>query len=169
MSEQPRLIALIVAMDENRLIGRGNTLPWRLPNDLQQFKRSTLGKTVLMGRKTWESLGRPLPGRPNWVVSRDPAFAPQGARVFGSVEAALAAHEQGELVVIGGGELYRQTLPLSQRLYLTQVLTRIEPAQPGDVHFPAFDPGAFRQVSREDHPPDERHAHAYRFLAFERR
>lgn len=168
MNAAGRSIALIVAMDENRLIGRAGALPWRLPNDLQHFKRHTLGKTVLMGRKTWDSLGRPLPGRDNWVVSRDPAFAPAGARVFSSVDAALAAHAQGELMVIGGGELYRQLLPRADRLILTRVQTRIEPSQPGDVQFPEFDPQAFRQTACEEHPADERHAHPYRFLILER-
>ena len=169
MSEGEKSIALIVAMDQNRLIGRDGTLPWRLPNDLQHFKRNTLGKTVLMGRKTWNSLGRALPGRDNWVVSRDPQFGPPGARAFANLQDALAAHVQGELMVIGGGELYRQTLPLARRLYLTQVLTRIEPARVGDVHFPEWDAAAFRETQSEDHAADERHAHAYRFLNLERR
>lgn len=162
------MLSLIVAMDEAGLIGRDGGLPWRLPNDLAHFKRLTLGKTILMGRRTWDSLGRPLPGRDNWVVSRDPAFAPQGARVFGTVDAALAAHAGGELMVIGGADLYRQTLARVQKLYLTQVLARLAP-QGGDVQFPAFDPAAFRETAREDLPADERHAYPYRFLSFERR
>lgn len=164
-----RSISLIVAMDENRLIGRRDgSLPWRLPNDLAHFKRSTLGKAVLMGRKTWDSIGRPLPGRENWVLSRDAAFAPEGVRVFGSLDAALAAHRSGELVVMGGAEIYRQALPLVQTLYLTEVLARIEP-QDGDVHFPPFDRAAFRELLCEDHPADARNAYAHRFLRCERR
>lgn len=164
-----RSISLIVAMDENRLIGRRDgSLPWRLPNDLAHFKRGTLGKTVLMGRKTWDSIGRPLPGRENWVLSRDAAFAPEGVRVFGSLDAALAAHRSGELVVMGGAEIYRQALPLVQTLYLTEVLARIEP-QDGDVRFPPFDRAAFRELSCEDHPADARNAYAHRFLRCERR
>ena len=164
-----RRISLIVAMDENGLIGRRDgSLPWRLPNDLAHFKRSTLGKTVLMGRKTWDSIGRPLPGRDNWVLSRDPAFAPPGTRVFDSLDAALAAQGQGELVVMGGADIYRQAMPAVQALYLTEVLARIEP-QEGDVHFPPFDRAAFRVLSCEDHPADARNAHAHRFLHCERR
>lgn len=157
-------ISLIVALDDRNLIGRGGDLPWRLPNDLKHFKATTLGKTVLMGRKTWDSLGRPLPGRDNWVVSRDPAFLPAGARAFRDLESALAAHAGGELMVIGGGEIYRQTLPLADRLYLTRVHAQVE----GDAWFPAFDPAAFVEIAREDHPADERHAHAYSFLTLER-
>jgi dihydrofolate reductase len=164
-----RSIGLIAALDLNRLIGRDGTLPWRLPNDLAHFKRLTLGKTVLMGRKTWDSLGRPLPGRDNWVVSRAADFAPAGARVFASIEAALDAHAQGELMVIGGAELYRQTLDRAERLYLTQVLARIEGHGAADVHFPAFDPADFEERTREDHAQDARHAHPYRFLTLQRR
>lgn len=162
-------LSLIVAMDQNRLIGRDGGLPWRLPNDLAHFKRLTLGKTILMGRRTWDSLGRPLPGRDNWVVSRDPAFAPAGARAFASLAAALAARRGGELMVIGGTELYRQTLPSVQRLYLTQVLATLEPGGAGDVHFPDYDLAEFRECEREDHAADERHAYPYRFLTLERR
>lgn len=163
-----RSLSLIVAMDEAQLIGRDGGLPWRLPNDLAHFKRVTLGKTILMGRRTWDSLGRPLPGRDNWVVSRDASFAPRGARVFTALDDALAAHLSGELMVIGGAELYRQTLAQAQTLYLTQVLARLEP-RVRDVQFPAFDPRAFRETAREDHPADERHAYPYRFLRLERR
>lgn len=166
-SENKKL-SLIVAMDEAGLIGREGRLPWHLPNDLAHFKRLTLGKTVLMGRRTWDSLGRPLPGRDNWVLSRDPEFAPSGARVFESLDAALAAGEGRELVVIGGAELYRQALPMARRLYLTRVLTRIEGARPGDVHFPTYDPASFRELEREDRPADDRHAHPYRFLTLDR-
>lgn len=164
-----RSLSLIVAMDRNRLIGRNGSLPWRLPNDLAHFRRLTLGKTILMGRRTWDSLGRPLPGRDNWVLTRDPAFAPAGARVFASVDAALDAHANGELMVIGGAELYRQTLASAQRLYLTQVLAALAPTDANDVHFPEFDATAFREIGREDHAADERHAYPYRFLTLERR
>lgn len=157
-------ISLIVAMDEGGLIGRDNALPWRLPEDLKFFKRTTLGKTVLMGRKTWDSLGKPLPDRQNWVLSRDPAFAPAGARVFRSLQDALAAHAGGELMVIGGAQLFREALPLAQRIYLTRVHARLE----GDVRFPQFDAAHFRETSREDRPADERHAYPYSFLTLER-
>lgn len=160
---------LIVALDENGLIGRGNTLPWRLPDDLAHFKRLTLGKIVLMGRKTWDSLGRPLPGRDNWVLSRDPAFSAVGARRFGTLNEALEAARGRELMVIGGAELYRQALPYCASLYLTEVQTRIAPAGAGDVHFPAFDRSAYHVTSREVHPADERHAYPYHFVRLDRR
>lgn len=158
------MISLIVAMDRNRLIGRNGELPWRLPNDLKHFKRSTLGKTVLMGRKTWDSLGRPLPERENWVLTRDRGFAAEGARVFHDLDAALAAHGDGELMVIGGAELYRQVLPKATRLYLTEVDAAVE----GDAWFPQFDRQQWRTVHEESHQPDERHAWPYRFLTLER-
>ena len=153
-------------MDRRRLIGRDNGLPWRLPDDLRQFKRLTVGKTILMGRKTWDSLGRPLPERDNWVLSRDPAFSPAGARVFATLDAAIAAHRGGELMVIGGAELYRQTLPRAQRLYLTEVDAEVAG---GDAWFPAFDRREWRELASEPHPADERHAYPFRFVTLERR
>ncbi len=195
------MISLIVAMDRNRLIGRNGELPWRLPNDLKHFKRTTLGKTVLMGRKTWDSLGRPLPERENWVLTRDAGFAAEGARVFHDLDTALAAHAaerpaplsltppsappmvppspaererdigrpaadlgSGELMVIGGAELYRQVLPKATRLYLTEVDAAVD----GDAWFPLFDRTQWRAVHEESHQPDERHAWPYRFLTLER-
>lgn len=164
-----RSVSLIVAMDQAGLIGRGLDLPWRLPADLAHFKRTTMGKTVLMGRLTWQSIGKPLPGRENWVVTRDPSFRAEGARVFDSLDAALAAHTHGELMVIGGADLYRQTLPLARRIYLTEVLANLGPAKADDVRLPAFDRSAFRQIEREEHAADDRHAHAFRFVTLERR
>ena len=128
-----RIISLIVACDDNRLIGRDGDLPWRLPNDLRHFKALTLGKTVLMGRKTWVSLGRPLPQRENWVLTREAGFDAPGARVFTTLQEALAAHTAGELMVIGGADLYRQTLPLAQRLYLTRVHAVLRRSAPEDA------------------------------------
>ena len=159
-----RRISLIFAMDENRLIGAGGKLPWRLPNDLKFFKSLTLGKTVLMGRKTWDSIGKPLPGRDNWVLTRDAEFHPAGVRIFPTLHAVLAAHGEGELMVIGGAELYRLTLPLAQRIYLTHVHARLA----GDTWFPEFDPKAWREVEREEHAADERHAHGYSFVTLQR-
>jgi dihydrofolate reductase len=114
------IISLIAAMAGNRTIGRDNALPWRLPEDLRHFKATTLGKPVIMGRKTWESLGRPLPGRRNVVVSRNPDYRPEGGELTGSLAEAIAATaDADEVFVIGGAELYRQALPSAQRLYLT--------------------------------------------------
>lgn len=162
-----RSICLIVAMDDNRLIGRNGGLPWRLPDDLKRFKALTLGKTVLMGRRTWDSLYvQPLPGRANWVVSRDPAFRPAGATVFPSIDAALAAHREGELMVIGGELVYRQLLPFADRIQLTRVHARLEG---GDAWFPEIDPEQWRETGREPHAADARHALAFEFVQLDRK
>lgn len=161
---QGKSISLIVAMDENRLIGRGDGLPWRLPNDLKHFKAHTVGKTILMGRKTWDTLKQPLPLRDNWVLTRDTSFNAAGCRVFADVDSVLAAHTSGELMVVGGGEIYRQMLPYTDRFYLTLVHTR----EQGDAWFPEYDVRMYREVTREDHPADERHAFAYSFITLER-
>lgn len=159
------MISLIVAYGRNRVIGLEGDLPWRLPNDLKHFKQLTLGKTVLMGRKTWISLGRPLPQRENWVLTRDLAFADPGCRVFHSVEEALAAHDDGELMVIGGAELYRQLIDRADRLYVTEV----DASPEGDAWFPALEDGDWTPVERVVHAPDERHAYGYTFLTLDRR
>lgn len=158
-------LSLIVAHDLDGVIGRDGDLPWRLPNDLQHFKKLTLGNTVLMGRRTWDSLPKkPLPGRDNWVLSRDASFAAEGARGFTSLQQALLEPCTGERFVIGGAELYRQALPLVQRLYLTLVQARVT----GDTHFPAYRREDWRLVQREDYLADERHPHAYSFITLER-
>lgn len=157
-------ISLVVAMDEAGVIGRDGALPWRLPEDLKHFRRLTLGKTVLMGRKTWDSLGKPLEGRRNWVLSRDPSFHPPGCEVFATLEQVLAASDAGELVVIGGAELYRQLLPMARTIHLTRVHARLA----GDTTFPPWNAAEFRQTAVVDHPADPRHAHAYSFVTLER-
>ena len=142
------MIALIAAVAANRAIGRGQQLLWRLPEDLRHFRQTTRGKPVIMGRKTWESLPpvfRPLPGRRNIVVSRDPAYQPAGAMLAGSVDEAIRlAGDADEVFVIGGEELYRQTLPLASRLYLTEIAAE----SPADAFFPELSPGEWREVSR---------------------
>ena len=157
-------ISLVVAMDENRLIGRAGQLPWRLPEDLKHFRRLTLGKIILMGRKTFSSLGKPLDQRDNWVLSREPGFKAEGCRVFAGLDAALALHDGGELMVIGGAEVYRQTLPQAQKLHITRVHARLE----GDTWFPEFNAADFKETARSDHPADFRHAHPYSFITLER-
>ncbi len=149
---------MIAAMASNRVIGIDNRLPWRLPADLRHFKAMTLGKPVIMGRKTWDSLGRPLPGRLNLVVSRQSGLQLEGAEVLPSLEAAIArasewASEQGvdELMLIGGAELYRQAQPLARRLYLTRVA--LEPA--GDAWFPELDAG-WQRVSCSEQAAEAR-------------
>lgn len=156
-------LSLIAAMANRRVIGRDNTLPWRLPEDLQHFKRTTLGKPVIMGRKTWESLGRPLPGRRNIVVSRNPDYLPVGGELASSLEAAMAATaDVDEAFVIGGADLYRQALPLAQRIYLTEIAGDYA----GDAHFPEFSAGDWREVSRESHTSSD--GIAYAFVLYQR-
>lgn len=159
-------LTLIAAVGDNGVIGVAGGLPWRLPADLQHFKALTLGKPVLMGRRTWDSLGRPLPGRRNLVVTRQAGFQAPGAEIFATVEAALAAvADQPEVMVIGGGELYAQLLPRAAALELTEVAASVD----GDAWFPAFDAQHWPVVSRETHAADERHAYAYTFVRRERR
>lgn len=160
------MISLIVAMDRNRLIGRGNALPWHLPADLAHFKAITMGKPIVMGRKTYESIGRPLPGRHNIVVSRNPAFDAPGCTVVASVDAALsAAGDVPEIMVIGGAQLYADVLPRAQRIYLT----RIEAGFDGDAWFPPLDDTVWQEVACSAQAADERNPHAYSFLILERR
>ncbi|HDC4325354.1 TPA: type 3 dihydrofolate reductase, partial [Aeromonas hydrophila] len=152
------MISMIAAMAHDRVIGLDNQMPWHLPADLAHFKRVTLGKPVLMGRKTFESIGRPLPGRRNLVISRNPDYRADGVEVIDSVDAALAllaGSDVAELMVIGGGHLYGQLLPRADRLYLT----RIDLAVEGDTRFPAFDEGDWLCIEREPHQPDEKNPH----------
>jgi dihydrofolate reductase len=158
-------LALVVAVADNAVIGRGGGLPWHLPEDLRHFKRITLGKPLLMGRRTFESIGAALPGRRNLVLTRGAGRYPEGVEVVSSIEAARAlAAEAEELCVIGGAALYAQTLPLARRLYLTQVHGAIE----GDVRFPDWDNSEWRELERREHPADGRHAFAMSFLTLER-
>ena len=161
-------ISMIAAMAHDRVIGKDNQMPWHMPADLAHFKRVTLGKPVLMGRKTFESIGRPLPGRRNLVISRNPNYQAEGIEVVGSVEAALAllaGSSVEELMVIGGGHLYAEMLPSADCLYLT----RIDLAVEGDTRFPAFDDGQWQRVDCESHPADEKNPHPYSFETWQRR
>ncbi len=159
-------LSLIAAMAQNGVIGRGNQLPWRLPADLKHFKTVTMGKPVIMGRKTWESIGRPLPGRTNIVVTRDVGYRAEGCVVVHSVEQALeVAAGSDEAMVIGGANLYRQLLDRADRLYLTRVKADVE----GDAWFPEFDETQWREISRESHPRDDRNEFDYEFILLERR
>jgi len=144
------VLTLIAAVARNGVIGIDNRLPWHLPADLQHFKALTLGNTVIMGRKTWESLPakfRPLPGRRNVVVTRDGSYRAEGAVVALSLPAAIEAAETGEAFVIGGAELYAAALPLADRLELTEIDAAFE----GDTHFPAIAPHRWRETARETH------------------
>jgi dihydrofolate reductase len=158
-------ISIIVAMASNGVIGRDNQLPWHLPADLKHFKQTTMGKPILMGRKTWESIGRPLPGRTNIVITRDSTYLAAGCEVVNSIEAAItAAGEQDEVMVIGGAELYRQVLPDTDTIYLT----RIHEAFEGDTCFPEMHNTEWHQVERIDHEADEKNSHDYSFIRLER-
>ncbi len=158
-------LSVIVAMDENRLIGSNNTLPWHLPADLRYFRASTLGKPVVMGRKTFESIGKPLPGRRNIVVTRNPDFAAEGCEVVNDIDAAIElCADCEEIMLIGGATLYAQVLPRASRLYLT----RIHHAFDGDTWFPEIDEAAWRVENRQDFDPDHNNPYPYSFIKLRR-
>ena len=165
MSAAPA-VRLVAALDRARGIGRGNQLPWRLPDDLQRFKALTLGKPLLMGRRTAESLGRALPGRRNLVLTRSGRVPFDGMEAVDSLARAQAACAADELMVIGGGEVYALALPLATRMHLTHVDTEVDAA---DAFFPAFDPAGWEAVSREVHGADARHAFGFEFVEYRRR
>lgn len=158
------ILSLVVAMSTNRIIGRNNRLPWHLPADLRYFKRITLGKPIVMGRKTHESIGRPLPGRSNIVLTRNPTYMAPGCLVAHSLPEALAAAEPAEeIMLIGGASLFEQTLPRADRIYLTEVAAEAQ----GDAKFPPIDRQRWREVWREDHPADDKNPYAYSFILLE--
>jgi len=162
------LVSLIAALTDDYVIGIDNRLPWKLPADMRWFRRHTLGKTVLMGRKTFESLGcRPLPERRNLVITSDRSFSAEGVEVVHDIDEtiALAEAEGGELMVIGGASFYEQMLERADRLYLTFVHAEVA----GDAWFPRFDVDQWREVEREDHAADEKNPHPYSFVILERR
>jgi dihydrofolate reductase len=160
------LVSIIVATDEQGGIGRDGELPWRLPEDLKRFKALTLGKPVVMGRKTWDSIGKPLPGRQNIVVTRQPGLLIPGATVVDSLQAAFAAAgEAAEICVIGGAEIYRLALPYASLVHLTRVHATVK----ADTQFPPLDGALWEEVAREDRPADDRHPYAYSFVELRRR
>lgn len=164
-------MAIIVAVSENGVIGRDNDLPWHLPEDLRHFRRVTMGKPVLMGRKTYESIGKPLPGRTNIVITRNPAFEAEGVRRVESLDEGLALAEQiarqegvEEAVVIGGAQIYALALPAADRLYITRVHANIE----GDTMLPSIDWSQWRETSREPHQGSGKTPYDYSFVTFDR-
>ncbi len=164
-------LAMVVAMAENNIIGRDGGLPWRLSADLRRFKDLTMGKPIVMGRRTWDSLGRVLPGRRHVVVSRQADFGAEGVEAAGSLDEALsaahrAAREAGasQICVIGGGQIYAQALPRADRLYVTHVEAVVE----GDTCFPAIDDALWAVVREERLPADERNTYATRFVEYRR-
>ncbi|NUS38105.1 MAG: dihydrofolate reductase [Lysobacter sp.] len=166
MSARPAL-SLLAALDRDYAIGKGNTLPWHLPDDLKRFKALTLGKPVLMGRRTAESLGRALPGRRNLVLTRSGRVPFDGMEAVASLAAALdAVADVDELCVIGGGEVFAETLPLAARMHLTWVDTVVEGA---DAFFPRFDATWWRVTDRAAHAADARHAFPFEFVDYARR
>lgn len=164
-------ISMAFAMAQNRVIGRDNALPWHLPKDLQYFKQITLGKPILMGRKTFDSIGRPLPGRPNIVITRNADWQHEGVHVVHSIDEALALgvelaeqKDVEELMVIGGSQIYTALLDRADRLYMTQVHGEVE----GDDYFPAFSLDDWQQSSAEHHSADESNPYDYSFLVLDR-
>ncbi len=158
-------ISLVVAASINNVIGSDGGLPWHLPDDLRHFKRLTTGKPVVMGRRTFESIGRPLPDRRNIVMTRDPAYVATGCDVVSSVSEALdLVRDADEAMIIGGGQVYRDFLAYADRIYLTRVRANIE----GDTYFPEIDEAAWQLVESEHHAADERHGYAFDVMVFER-
>ncbi|MEJ5081963.1 MULTISPECIES: dihydrofolate reductase [unclassified Ochrobactrum] len=171
MTKSKAVLSIVVAASENNVIGRDNDMPWKLSTDLKRFKAITLGKPVIMGRKTWESIGRPLPGRPNLIVTRDVAFKADGATIVSSLDAAIElgrelAAELGvdEVCIIGGGKIYAQALPFADRVHLTRVLATID----GDTFFPEIDSEIWQEVSSEEVPAGEKDSHPTRYIRYDR-
>ncbi len=159
------LITIIAAMDRNRLIGDGDQLPWRLPADMRRFRALTMGKPIIMGRRTHESIGSALPGRKNIVLSRDPAFESPGCVVVGDLDAALSIYtDADELMVIGGAQLYAEAIPRTHRMHLTL----LDGSFSGDTWFPDYDPRQWREISREDHPADADSPCTFSFVDLEK-
>lgn len=160
-------ISLIVAMSENRVIGQHGQLPWRLSSDLRRFKRLTMGHHLIMGRKTWESIQRPLPGRISLVLTRHPGYQAPGAQVLPDLPSALrAADGDDEVFVIGGGQIYRQSLPVVDRIYMTVVHAHVD----GDATFPELDAPTWYVAERSTrHPSDDKNEYEHSFLVYQRR
>lgn len=161
------ILSAIVAAGENNAIGKDNDLLWKLPDDMKFFKNTTSGHAVIMGRKTLESFGRPLPNRENIVVTRNEAYRPEGVHVCHTLKEAIQLAEEmeeNECFLLGGGEIYRQGLAFCDRIYLTRVHADFD----AEVFFPEIDPKEWKEVQRSHHPRDERHAYSFTFLTYER-
>lgn len=158
-------VSLIVAMANNRVIGINNTLPWHLPADLKHFKTLTMGHHILMGRKTYESIGKPLPGRTSVVITRNPSYSIEGVLTAHSLGSAIAlCSDDPEIFIIGGAELYRQAIQHADRIYLTEIDLDIS----GDAHFTELDEKIWQESERVNHAPDEKNIHSYRFVTYDR-
>lgn len=165
-------LSMIVATAQNRVIGRDNALPWYLPNDLKYFKQTTLGKPVIMGRKTYESIGKPLPGRTNIVITRQTDYQPEGVKVVHSVAEARDLAEsvclidgQEEAMIMGGAEIYTLALSDADRLYLTEVHADVE----GDAYFPEYDKTEWQEISREDFSAEGPNPYNYSFVVYDKK
>jgi dihydrofolate reductase len=161
------VVSLIVAADENNLIGGKNQLLWHLPNDMKHFRELTEGHTVIMGRRTFESIGRVLPRRRNLIITREKNLKVPGAEIAASLDEALqkTSQESGEVFVIGGGQIYAQAIERADRIYLTRVHGEFV----GDIFFPVIDQNIWEEISREEHVADEKHAYGYTFLTFNKK
>ena len=158
------IVSIIVALDENDVIGTNGKLPWHLSADLKNFKKITMGKPIIMGRKTHESIGRPLPGRKNIIISRDHAYIAEGCTVLHSLDDAIDhSANVSEVMIMGGAELYRQTIGRASRLYLTEVHASVG----GDTFFPEFDRDNWKEIERRDFEADEKNDHPYSFVVLE--
>ena len=160
------ILSMIVAHAADRVIGKDNDMPWHLPADLAYFKKTTLGKPIIMGRKTYESIGRPLPGRKNIVISRDGEYRAEGVEVVSSVEAALSlVDDVEEVMVIGGGAIYQHCLPSADKLYITHIDARIN----GDTFFPEYDLNIWEKVTSEGRAADEKNQYQLDFAVYQRK
>lgn len=158
--------SIIVALSENNVIGTGNQLPWRLSADLKRVKALTMGHHLIMGRKTYESIGRPLPGRTNVIITRNGSYAPEGCVVVDSLKSAFkVAEDDAEAFVFGGGEIFREALPLVDKIYMTVVHCQIA----GDTHFPTLDPDDWTELERQEFKSDEKNEYDYSFVTLKRK
>ncbi|MDQ0162784.1 dihydrofolate reductase [Bacillus alveayuensis] len=161
------MISFIFAMDRNRLIGQNNQLPWHLPADLKYFKNMTMGHKIVMGRKTFESIGRPLPGRENIVLSTNRHFHPEGCQVFYSMDEFLTfanKHQEEEIFVIGGANIFEKLLPYADRLYITEIDEQFT----GDTYFPPFNLEEWKKISSIEGTVDKKNIYPHRFVIYER-
>jgi dihydrofolate reductase len=157
------MISFVVAMDQNRAIGKDNDLPWYLPNDLKHFKKTTMGKPIVMGRKTYESIGKPLPGRENIVVTRDESYKAEGTTIVHSVDEVLQLNAE-EICVIGGSEIFKQFLPVADRLYITEIHHTFD----ADTYFPELSADEWKEVSRTEGIVDEKNKYPHEFVVYEK-
>jgi dihydrofolate reductase len=159
------MISIIAAMDENRLIGSNNDLPWHLPADLQRVKQLTTGHSIILGRKNYESIGRPLPGRKNIVITRNPGFEAPGCVVVNSIEAALEAAAGDDVFIFGGARIYEQMFDLAERMYLTKIHATFK----GDTWFPEYDSTDWQEIEHQDFNADQKNPYDYSFITLEKK